>query len=53
MGYKAAWHRAEDGAMIEFALGVRATVFVHRWVRSAGLALGIPAVTVTVLAVVL
>jgi hypothetical protein len=39
--------------MIEFTLGVGAAVFVHRWVRSAGLALGIPAVTVTVLAVLL
>jgi hypothetical protein len=39
--------------MIEFTLGVVAGAFVHRWIRSAGPALGIPAVTVTVLAVLL
>ncbi len=39
--------------MFEFALGIAAAAFVHRWIRSAGLALGIPAVTVTVLAVIL
>ncbi len=49
-GYNLAPGRAEDGAMIEFALGLGAAVFVHRWIRSAGPALGIPAVTVTALA---
>ncbi len=39
--------------MIEFTLGIAAAIFVHRWVRSAGAALGIPAVTVTALAVLL
>jgi len=39
--------------MVEFALGIGAALFVHLWVRSAGPALGIPAVTVTVLAALL
>lgn len=53
LGYKGSPCRAEDGGMVEFALGIGAAVFVHRWLRSAGLVLGIPAVTVTVLAVLL
>ncbi len=52
-GYKSLPGQAEDGAMIEFTLGIAAAIFVHRWVRSAGAALGIPAVTVTALAVLL
>jgi len=39
--------------MIEFALGFAVAVLVYGWVRSAGPALGIPAVAVTVLAVLL
>ena len=53
LGYKVPSRRTEDGGMVEFTLGIGVAVFVHRWIRSAGLALGIPAVTVTVLAVLL
>jgi hypothetical protein len=35
--------------MVEFCLGVAAAVGVHRWVRSAGVALGVPAVAITAL----
>ena len=52
-GYKGRSSQVEDGAMFEFALGIGAALFVRRWVRSAGPALGIPAVTVTVLTVIL
>ena len=43
----------EDPAMIEFSLGIVAAVVVLCWIRSAGAALGIPAVALTALAVAL
>jgi hypothetical protein len=36
-------------AMIGFALGIGATFLVRRWISSAGLALGVPAVGLTAL----
>lgn len=39
--------------MIEFSLGVIAALVVLCWIRSAGPALGIPAVALTALAVAL